>query len=352
VITKIEGIPHTLKTHCQTMYEQLLTLVNTYPKTFLYLGVGSCPHASTVEELTPKWDQLLPCFVRDIYQNKASRVQILHIDPQFSNKREFLFDYFAKHLPHSVFYDEGDVMIWETTHLQVICAATHFYHPNTYNKENHIWFLDALTEEALVNGFKLVYQEYTGYEMKPLFLQLYTACDENLRKRFRRQILFDVSYGTDTGCMTDMESYRPFYEPNGDFLNLQLYSESELLDRIHTHPAINAILYKTMLTKYRKLLNDIHVDYRRKMNGDSLFHPDTYGYDHRSSSNEILNCLKQELFKIVPHLRKLGIMNQETQDQLSSYFEQATTMDRYKWYDQVFKLVKFEAPPFPSPQVQ
>ena len=335
------------------MYEQLLTLVNDYPKHFLYMGVGSCPHVSTVEELTPKWDQLLPCFVRDIYQTKASRIQVLHLDPQFSSHREFLLAYFTTHLPTSVFYDEGDVLIWETNRIQVICAATHFYHSNTHvHQEDHTWFLDSLIEQALTNGFKMVYQEYTGYDMKPLFLHLYTACDDHLKKRFRRQVLFDVSYGTDTGCMTDMENYKPLYEPNGDFLNLQLYTEQELLDRIHTHPAINEILFKTLVGKYRRLLNEIHVDYRRRMNGDSLFHPNTYGYDHHSSSTDILNCLKQELFKIVPHLQKLGIMNQETQDQLCSYFEQATTMDRYKWYDQVYKLVKFEAPPFPSPQVQ
>ena len=335
------------------MYEHLLSLVNEYPKHVLYFGVGSCPHVTTVEQLTPKWDQLLPCFIREIYQTKASRIQVLHVDPQFAYHREFLIRYFAEHLPNSVFYDEGDVMIWEANRLQVICAATHFYHQNIHaNQEDHTWFLDSLTDEALCNGYKLVYQEYTGYEMKNLFLKLYNACDENLQKRFRRQILFDISYGTDAGCMTDMEKYRPFYEPNGDFLNLQLYSESELLDRINTHPAINEILFKTLLGKYRTLLNEIHVDYRRKINGDPCFHPNKYGYENASSPEEILCCLKQELFKIVPHLRKLGILDETTQHQLSSYFEQATTMDRYKWYDQVFKLVKFEPPPFPAPQVQ
>jgi hypothetical protein len=334
------------------MFETLLHRVIQYPKTFLYFGVGSCPHVRTVEELTPKWDQLLPCFVRDIYQSKASRIQVLHVDPQFSTHRDFLNAYFAKNLPNSVFYEDGSLMIWESERIQVICAATHFYHPNTYNQENHIWFLDALTEESLVNGFKMVYQEYTGQEIKHLFLNLYNSCDENLQRRFRRQILFDVSYGTDTGCMTDMEKNKPFYEPNGDFLNLQLYSEMELFDRINTHPAVNEVIFKNLVRKYRTLLNDIHVDYRRKMNGDSLFHPDVYGYGNDSSPQDILESLEHELFKIVPQLQKLGLMNEETKEQLRSYFEQATTMDRYKWYDQVFKLVKFEAPPFPSPQVQ
>ena len=334
------------------MLESLLHLVNQYQKTFLYFGVGSCPHVGTVEELTPKWDQLLPCFVRDIYQNKASRVQILHVDPQFSNYRTFLISYFAKHLPDSIFYDENDVLIWETDSIQVICASTHFYHPNTYNDEDHTWFLDSLTEEALCNGFRMVYQEYTGHEMKESFLKLYNTCDETLQRRFRRQILFDVSYGTHTGCMTDMEKYKPFYDSNGDFLNLQLYNEKELFDSINTHPAINEVLFITLVGNYRRILNEIHVDYRRKMNGDSLFHPGIYGYNNSSSPEEILSCLHKEIFKIVPQLQKIGLLSNKALEQLHSYFEQANTMDRYKWYDKVFNLVKFELPPFPTTQVQ
>jgi hypothetical protein len=335
------------------MYEHLLTLVNQYPKTFLYFGVGSCPHVHKLEDLTPKWDQLLPCFVKDIYQNKASRVQVLHVDPQFANRRDFLISYFQTHLPGSVFYEYDNLMIWESDHIQVICATQYFYHTNSYNnQEDHTWFLDSLTEEALVNGYKMVYQEYTGHEMKPLFLKLYNSCDETLQRRFRRQILFDVSYGTDTGCMTDMEKYKPFYEPNGDFLNLQLYTEQELFDRIHTHPAINEILFKTLVGKYRMILNDIHVDYRRKMNGDPCFHPNRYGYNDSSSPEQILECLHREIFIIVPQLRKIGLLNSGAVEQLQSYFDQAMTMDRYKWYDKVFNLVKFELPPFPGPQVQ
>jgi hypothetical protein len=334
------------------MFERLLHLVNQYPKSFLYFGVGSCPHVQTVEQLTPKWDQLLPCFVRDIYQNNTSRLQVVHVDPQFTNRRDFLIAYFEKHLPGSIFYDDENLMVWESDRIQVICASAHFYHSRRYNQEDTTWFLESLTEESLVNGFKLVYQEYTGEEINEIYHKLYEMCDDNLRRRFQRQILFDVSYGSDVGCMTDMEKYKPFYKENGDFLNLQLYTNQELYDLINTNPAINEILFKKLLTKYRMLLNDIHVDYRRKINGDLPFYPNRYGYSDESTPEEILHCLETELFSLAPQLQKLGILSQESLEKLRSYFKEATSMDRYKWYDQVFKLIKFEPPPFPVAQVQ
>jgi hypothetical protein len=332
------------------MYETLLHFVNQTPKTFLYFGVGSCPHVESPEKLEPKYDQLLPCFVKDIYQNKpSSRVQILHVDPAFDRKHEFLKSYFAVHLPDAFFYEHDELMIWESQRIQVIIAPMKFSHPNSYDKDDSTWFLDTLAEEAIVNGFQMVYQEYTGHDIKPLFLRFYNMYDGNLKERFRRQVLFDISYGTDSGCCTDMVKYKPFYEPDGSFLNLQLLSHRELLQRINTHPAINEILFKTSLQKYRKVLNEIHVDYRRKQNGDTLFHSDEYGYSESSSPAEIMDCLRRELYCVVPQLQKLGAFSNNAGEKLHQYFEQTQTIDRYKWYELVFNLVKFEMPPFPVP---
>ncbi len=332
-----------------TMYETLLRFVNQTPKTFFYFGVGSCPHVESPEKLEPKYDQLLPCFVKDIYQTKpSSRLQVIHVDPAFANQQSFLKAYFALHLSDAFFYEHDELMIWESQRIQVIIAPIRFSHPNRYDTQDSTWFLDALSEEAIVNGFQIVYQEYTGQEMRPLFLRLYNQYEGNLKDRFRRQVLFDVSYGTDTGCSTDLVKFKPFYEPDGSFLNLQLYSQEELLNRINTHPAINEILFKTTLGTYRKLLNEIHVDYRRKQNGDPLFHPNQYGYTDRSSPAEIMECLRRELYQVIPQLQKLGAFPRDAMEKLEQYFQQTQTIDRYKWYELVFNLVKFEQPPFPA----
>lgn len=329
------------------MYETLLQFVNQVPKTFLYFGVGSCPHVSSLEKLEAKYDQLLPCFVKDSYQNKpSSRIQVIHVDPAFADKdkQEFLRDYFAKELPESFFYEHEGLMIWEAPQMQVIVAAIKFSHPNSYDKEDSTWFLDAISEEAIANNFQIVYQEFTGQYMKPLFQKLYKMYEGNFKEQFRNKVLFDISYGTDTGCSTDMVKYKPFYQADGSFLNLQLYNEDELLERINTHPAVNEILFKSLLAKYRCILNEIHVDYRRKMNGDTLFHPNVYGYTESSTPLYIMNTLKVELFKLVPLLQKVGLLSLEGTQKLEELFHEYEAIDRYKWYDTVFKLVKFECP--------
>lgn len=324
------------------MYNTLLDLVTQTSKSFLYFGVGSCPHVRTVEALTPRWDQLLPCFVKDIAQNKNEKIQILHIDPQFAYSLEFLKEYFAVHLPDAVFYDMDNIYIWESSQIQVICAATRFDHPGSYTKDNDEWFLEALTEEALCHSFRMVYQEYTGFETLSLFKRLYEMCDESLKRRFRNLILFDVSYGNDIGCSTDMTKYKPVYERNGMFLNILLLTNEELLDKIDLHPTIREIVSQNLLGQYRRVLNEIHVDYRRKINGDPLFHPNKYGYTDSSSSSELMWILERELFNCVPLLQKVGLLQQDAVQKLKDFFLEYQGMDRYKWYQEVFNLVKFD----------
>lgn len=330
------------------MYNHLLDLVTQTSRSFFYFGVGSCPHAHTLQELTPRWDQLLPCFVKDIAQNKNEKIQVLHIDPQFANSLPFLKDYFAQNLPDAVFYELGNIYIWETSRIQVICAASRFEHPGAHTQENHEWFLDALTEEALVHGFRMVYQEYTGAEMKHLFRKFYQSCDDNLQKRFRSLILFDVSYGNAVGCSTDMTKYKPIYEPNGMFLNIQLLTNEELLDKVDMHPSVREILSRNLLGEYRSILNEIHVDYRRKMNGDPVFHPNTYGYDDTSYPSDIMWILQEKLFSLVPLLQKVGLLSQDSTQKLKNFFVEYQMIDRYKWYQNVFDLVKFEPPVVPT----
>lgn len=330
------------------MYQTLLQLVTQTSKSFFYVGVGSCPHIRTVEELTPRWDQLLPCFVKDIAQNKNEKIQILHIDPQFANSLEFLKEYFEVHLPDAVFYDIDGVYIWESSRIQVICAPTRFSHPGPHTQDNDEWFLEALADEALCHSFRMVYQEYTGYETLSLFKKLYEMCDESLKRRFRNLILFDVSYGNDNGCSTDLTKYKPIYERNGMFLNIQLLSNEELFEKVDVHPSIREILCRNILGNYRRILNDIHVDYRRKMNGEYVFHPNQYGYTDSSSPSEIMWILEQEIFKCVPLLQKLGLLSHNATQKLKDYFLDYSRIDRYKWYQEVFNLVKFEPPAVPG----
>ena len=340
MITKIEGFFQGSNT--LPMYETLLQLITQSSKSFFYFGVGSCPHAQTPQGLEPKYDQLLPCFVKDIAQNKNEKIQILHIDPQFVNHVDFLRAYFAIHLPDAVYYNMNDIYIWETSGIQVICASCRFDHPSPETQENHVWFLEALINEALSHSFRMVYQEYTGYEIQSLFLKLYGMCVN--KRRFRNLILFDVSYGNNTGCSTNMTKYKPIYEANGLFLNIQLLSNEELFQKLDAHPSIRELLSKNLIRDYRRILNEIHVDYRRKMNGDPVFCPTAHGYNDLSTPGEIMLILEGELFKLVPLLQKVGLLSADNTQKLKTFFHNYLTIDRYKWYQYVFDLVKFDCP--------
>ena len=322
------------------MYETLLHFLHQTSKSFFYLGVGSCPHLQDPTKLDPKYDQLLPCFVKDIAQNKKEKIQILHIDPKFANQIPFLHAYFAIHLPDAVFYDMDTMYIWETTQMQVIFASCSFEHPSSKTQDNHLWFLEALIDEALSHSFRMVYQEYTGYEIQSLFLRLYEQSDQ--KKRFRNLILFDVSYGNAIGCSTDMSKYKPIYESNGLFLNIQLLSNEELLAKVDEFPSIREILRRNLIRDYRRILNEIHVDYRRLLNGDPVVCPANYGYHRLSTPEEIMQILQRNLFKLIPLLQKVGLLSLEGTQELTELFYQYQVIDRYKWYQSVFELVKFD----------
>ena len=326
------------------MFEQLLTLVSQYPKTFFYLGIGSCPHVGKPEDLTLKNDQLLPPFVRDRLQKEGERIQIVHIDPVFRDHWGFLRQYFAYNLPGSIYStDDGTIQIWDTDRVQVICASTRYHHPNPpHSDEDDTWFLESLTDEALASGYQMVYQEYTGYYTRSLFKKLYSTCDDSLKRRFQNQILFDVSYGYDVGCSTDMEKHKPIYQSDGTFLNILLCSNEELFEKLDQHPTIRKIMIKNLILDYRDVLNTIHVDYRRTMNGDMVFHPGIYGYDDTSSPDEIMMILQAHLKKTLPLLVKTGIFSQDDLRKLETYFQEYRSMDKYKWYEKVSSLVKFE----------
>lgn len=325
------------------MYETILHFVNDAitltSKSFIYLGIGSCPH----EPLNQKTDQLIPCFVKDILQDKSSTLQIILIDPAFKNKYKFLQSYFADNLSHACHYEEDGLLIWQSERINVYIAPTKFLYPSLHT-EDTTWFLHSLADLAIENQVQMIYQDYTGQDMNPLFQTLYTQYDKVHQIQLQNFVLFDVSYGTDTGCSTDLVKYKPFYQPDG-FINLQLYTNDEVLKYINKNPALDSIILERAIQKYRTLLNDIHVDYRRKQNGTLICTnttTNTYGYTETSSADDIMKCLQNELVSLVPQFVKLGVFTKKSVEKLNTYFQQTHTIDKYKWYELVMNLLKFD----------
>ena len=83
------------------MKNEFSELLHTFKSTitepsFVYVGIGSCPHAQTLVDYTDDWNQILPVFVRDILEITELPVRILHFDPAFeyhSDRIEFLKSY-------------------------------------------------------------------------------------------------------------------------------------------------------------------------------------------------------------------------------------------------------------------
>ena len=73
-----------------------------------------------------------------------------------------------------------------------------------------------------------------------------------------------MTYETDTGCCTDMTKAQPFYDYDGNFLNLHFMTDDDAKRWVHISLKLDEILKQKYITKYLRDLNNIHVDYRRR----------------------------------------------------------------------------------------
>lgn len=314
-----------------TPMESILKTLSDEPVELVYLGIGSCPHVAEGQALEPKYDQLIPaCFHESIVKDKK-QTKIVHFDPAFERYKPFLDSYFANWNLIPMDIEGGWSWISET--LEVLVFAQRLEHGD------HFWFFEALCDTILNTKGKLVIQEYTGYELAALNQKLYQGCEQ--KEKFKRRILLDMTFGTDSGCCTDMTKAQPFYDYDGNFLNFHFVTDADAKRWIGISLKVDEVLRRKYRAKYLQTLNHIHVDYRRKLKGDTLLYgsPD---YTNESSPDEILACLKRQLqpsFDILVSLRAIEASKQTTFQEL---FQTYKTIDPYKWYDAVSKLLPLQ----------
>lgn len=308
--------------------ETILRHVSLEPMDFTYLGIGSCPHVAQGQTLEPKYDQLIPTCFHEFLLHDKKHMRIIHFDPAFDTYKEFLHEYFGKWnlIPMEI---EGG-WSWVGEYLEVILLNQRIDH------EEHFWFFQSLCEAILQTKGRLVIQEYTGYELKRLNQKLYDSMEQ--KELYKRRCLLDMTYGTDTGCCTDMTKAQPFYDYNLNFLNLHFMTDEDAKRWIHISLKLDEILKRIYLTKFLTHLNNIHVDYRRKLKGDSIMfgHP---LYTDESSCDEIMKVLQSELQKSFEILVMLKKIDPEKKPQLQNLFETYKTQDPYKWYESVKQVL-------------
>jgi hypothetical protein len=305
-----------------------LKIMYEEPVELTYMGIGSAPHLSSENKLERKYDQLIPvCFHEMILQEKKP-VRIVHFDPLFDRMKAFLDTYFQEWELIPVEFEGGYKWIGET--LEV------FVFPTTLSHKEDYWFFESLINLVLNTKGKLLLQEYTGYSLEELNKHLYEGCEQ--KEKYKRRILLDMTYGTDSGCSTDMTKAQPFYDYDGNFINLHFRSDQEVKCWVGVSLKLDDILRKLYTITYLQTLNLYHVDYRRRLRGEKGLYESTE-YDDRSTPEEIMNILQRKLresFEILLLVRGVEQNKKATLEELLRNFR---LYDPYKWYDLVDKLI-------------
>ena len=322
----------------------LMDYCDSNPREYTYFAIGSAPHL-TIDKLDERWDQVIPKFVLDILDNTDLTVRLINIDPQFGseNIKQLMVDYHNSGKWKTTYkldfeYDNSDGMqIWRTKDHRVesIIIAAPFDHLNRWNEKTNDWFIEKLVESTIRNNNKLVVQEYTGYELDQLRKELYHKSQNKIV--FKKKIMIDMSYGNDCHCGTDLTKYKPYYDEFHDFINITLLSEDEMVKIIGKNPDIDKIIQKYFVGKFRKVVNNIHVDYRRRIKGEPVMYGNKL-YNNQSSPDQVMQVLQDEICQILPIFEMLKLISHEKRELIHNLFQKYKEYDMYKWNSQVLSL--------------
>jgi len=305
--------------------ESILNLYSS-AKGFTYVGIGSCPH-DPLDKITEKWDQVLPVFIMDILKNTTTTLRIIHFDPQFT--LEFMSQYFKTKLPDLSLTITNEYWVWSNSRVEIIISKEPLYHTSKFEggHESTDWFLKRLTNQILETGGKLVVQEFTGQELGETCKAIYHKLTSTEKSIFKKNVLFDITYGQACHCMTDMTQYKPLYTTNGDFYNFTLYSSTELKRSIGQSEKIDSLIFDYFYKQYAEILDGLHLIYRRNINkAENATDEDP---DH------VMALLQNKLSAMFPIFRALGVLTPEKEASLQRIFDEYREHNMYKWYSAV-----------------
>lgn len=308
-------------------FQQLLALK---PFPFTYIGIGSNPHVRTLGELTDTLDQLIPCFVRETRLQR----RVIHFDPAFDKNMTFIREYFITKYPTLVYQGpiKNSYHSWTSPTLEVLIVPECIQHMDQFHPENDDWFLEQMSEKCL--NHKLVVQDYSGQELLGTLRTAFKKTSDPVT--FKKNILFDITYG-DASCMTDMAITRPIYDKNNNFINFTLYDDHEMLEVIGLSPELDRLIKRHFVKKFKSILNHHHVNYRRRVQGDTCLML-TSQYNDTTEPAFIMAVLQKELVDVFTIFHTLGLINEEKQALITHLMVNYTTYNMYDWNTQVNKL--------------
>jgi hypothetical protein len=295
---------------------------------FVYVGIGSVPWTDSIDMYTDRTNQLVPVFVRDQIKYHKS-VSILHFDPNFlrNGNMEFTDTYIKKTFPE---IDRREPNYWCMPNLEIRIIPERFEHEESN-------FLEQLGHQLMGRGAQLVVQEFTGTELIPYFKQVFARAANPAF--FKKSILYDITYGNECGCGTDMSKWKPLYDNYGNFVNLALFTEDELEEQLHGLP--NELILPLLIRKYRDSISLHHVNYRRRVQGLDVMHK-TILYDNTVTPDTIMGIIQKDLTFAVRMLRKLGLVSDEELGQFTSIMATYKDHDMYSWLSLVmgFRFIR------------
>jgi len=303
----------------------ILEYCNANTRDYTYIGIGSKNRYSDLKMFTPEIDQILPCFLETV----TGTIRVIHFDPYFAPEHDngFLMKYFKAKGFH-----KSDDYIWLTSDHRIEVLII----PQMFDDKN---FLYKMTEQAIKYSTKLVVQKYTGQELVAEFKGMYGWFSTEHKKYIRNNVLFDITYGSNCHCMTNMKEHGPMVDKNGNFYNFVLYDEEEILNSIGLLPKMDRFIEQHYTAKMAKILNEHHVNYRRAIRGEPLMFPSTK-YPSDALPQVIMNYLLYEVNLILKILGKLGAVTDEKKQIFSIYSTNYMEIDMYKWYTEMTKLYK------------
>lgn len=310
------------------------TLLALPPRSFTYVGIGSCPHTTILSELNDVWDQLVPVFVRET----LTPVRCIHFDPAFDYRIDFVKEYFAARHPGLVYSPPNESRpyhTWTSPLLEVLAVSQSFTHVDTFNHgPDDDWFLEELSEKVLATS-KLVVQDFSGQYLTDTFKAAYKKTSSP--DAFKKNILFDITYG-EASCSTDMSTTRPLYDKKGDFINFTFFSPEEMLSIWGYNPALDRITKNYFIKKFKAALDEHHGNYRRRVLGSTcLYKKDEY--DDTSDPSLVMEVLQKELYKLFEIFTTMCIIKEEARAELDLLLKNYKTIDMYHWNNCVRKLI-------------
>jgi hypothetical protein len=306
---------------------QLNDYCQANPREYTYIGIGSKNRVDDVKDFHADIDQILPVFLNTV----SKTIRVIHFDPYFAEKYDngFLSRYFTS---KGFMHVDG---IWTSPDFRIEVIVI----PEMLEND---FFLKHMIAQAIKFKSQLVVQEYTGHELIPKFKYLYSHFNDLDKAYIEKNVLFDITYGTECSCVTPLTKFYPIMK-DGYFLNFALYTEEKMLEMIGTHPFMDQLIKTNVLKTLSKILNEDHVNYRKAVRGEQLMFQSS-NYSYNSSPEEIMTVLLKRIKDILNILEKLNALTQEKLDLFEANSRNYSELDMYKWYTNMTTLYKEQTP--------